>query len=307
MKKQRILITGSSGMLGTDLCYKCLEKYEVYGVDIIEPKTTDSIKFFKLDITNRSEIIEFIKRIKPNLVIHTAAYTDVDGCEESKEKAFNINAGGTQNVALGCKHAGSLLFYISTDFVFDGKKSAPYTEEDLPNPINIYGESKLKGEKFIEEILEKFVIVRSSWLFGKYGTNFVNTILESTKREKEIEVVTDQIGSPTYTKDLATAIIKLAECIIDKSTFGLYHITNSGSISWHKYAEEIMEYANIVDVKIIPITSGELNRLAKRPEMSILDRGRYQKTTGDKMRNYKEALKEYILRESIYQVRGESS
>jgi len=288
--KRRVLVTGACGMLGRAFMRQLSEMYAVTGLDL--RKDNDALA---VDITDKKNIIREIKKIKPNIVIHTAAYTNVDGCEENNKEAFNINVAGTQNVALGCNGVNSLLVYISTDFVFDGEKSTPYTEKDAPNPINAYGKSKLEGERCIREILNKFLIVRSSWIFGKYGANFVDAILQKAGKEKEIKVVADQVGSPTYAEDLAGAIIKLMECIINKPTGGVYHIANSGSTSWDNYAREILSYSDISDVKIDSITANELARPAKRPKMSMLDNSLYQATTGNGMRNYREALKEYIL------------
>jgi len=288
--KKRVLVTGACGMLGRAFMRQLSETYAVTGLDLKKDNNAVII-----DITDKRNIIREIKKIKPDVVIHTAAYTNVDGCEENKKDVFNINVTGTQNVALGCNEVNSLLVYISTDFVFDGEKSAPYTEKDTPNPISVYGKSKLEGERCIGEILNKFTIVRSSWIFGKYGANFVDAILQKAEKEKEIKVVAGQVGSPTYVEDLAGAIIKLMECIIDRPTGGIYHITNSGSTSWDNYAREILRYSDISNVKINSITANELARPAKRPKMSMLDNSLYQATTGNGMRNYREALKEYIL------------
>ena len=298
--KDRILITGASGMLGTDLCLNFLKKYDVCGADLAGPKIKErcpaQVKFYKLDITDRLGTIKLINDIKPAIVVHAAAYTDVDGCEKDKSAAFNVNADGAGNVALGCKKINATLFYISTDFVFDGKKTEPYTEDDDTNPINIYGESKLAGERLVVQNAGSHVIVRTSWLFGKCGKNFVDTIIGLAKTRKEIKVVDDQIGSPTYTADLAKAIFKLAEITMAKPVKDIYHISNNGKVSWYEYTRRILEYAHIADVKVTPITSEELDRPAKRHKMSALNNSRYQKTTHDKMRDYNEALQEYLIK-----------
>ena len=292
--KKRILITGSSGMLGAALCNVCSENYEIYGVDTISPCIKNAIEFAILDITDEAGTIEFIGHIKPDFIIHAAAYTDVDGCEGSEEKAYAINSSGAQNVASAAKEIGAFLFCISTDFVFDGKKNTPYTEQDEPHPINIYGQSKLEGEKAIAEVLDKYAIIRTSWLFGKGGRNFVDAILAQAGKKKELKVVKDQAGSPTYTGDFAKAITELMRYTEKGPSERLYHVTNSGSVSWYEYAAEILDLAGLKNVKLSPITSSELNRPAMRPKMSILDNSRYQKLTGDTLRSYKEALKEYI-------------
>jgi len=250
------------------------------------------------DIADRKKVIEIVGEIQPDIIIHAAAWTDVDGCELDKEKAYRVNFDGTKNVALACSKAGAILIYISTDFVFDGKKKIPYKEEDRPHPINIYGASKLKGEEAIKKILKNYFILRTSWLYGKHGKNFVDTILDKTKREKMLKIVDDQIGSPTYAKDLAKAIHVLLDKICkDKGSRikgqGIYHISNSGSVSWYEYAKEILRLARY-KTKVVSILSKELTRPARRPAMSILNNSRFIKFTSYRMRHWKEALKEYL-------------
>ena len=194
----RTLITGASGMLGVDLVDVLSKEHEVTGIDIRDPGSwildLGSVKFSKADITNKNGIIKAICGARPEVVIHTAAYTDVDGCEKNRDLAYKVNGMGTQNVVLACKACKALLVYISTDFVFDGEKKEPYRESDKPNPLSTYGKSKLEGEKYISLLLNKYFIIRTSWLFGKYGRNFVKTILKLLQEEKELKVVDDQIG-----------------------------------------------------------------------------------------------------------------
>jgi len=292
--KKRVLITGSSGMLGSALCDRCLDEYEVYGADIIESAAIKKGKFFKLDITDQLKTTALIKELKPDLVVHSAAYADVDACEGDEQKACEINTVGTQSIASGCRYTGAFLFYISTDFVFDGKKDSAYTEQDRPNPVNAYGRSKLGGEKAVEDLLDKYMIIRSSWLFGKNGKNFVDAILRHAGEKKGLKVVSDQTGSPTYTEDLAEAIVKLIRSSLTNPSSGICHITNSGAVSRYEYAREILNCAGIKNVTLTSIKSGALNCPARRPKMSALDNGRYHKLTGDKLRDYKEALKEYL-------------
>ena len=291
--KKHILITGSSGMLGRALCQELSSKYEVTGMDIVklEAQSSKLKGFIECDITDREKTIAEIISIKPDIVIHAAAYTDVDGCERNYEKAHRVNALGTETVALACHNCSALLWYISTDFVFDGEKKSAYTESDRPNPINIYDQSKLEGEKYVQSILKDFLVLRSSWLFGRGGRNFVDILLEKTKDEKRIEVVNDQFGSPTYAKDLARAIGKLID--LGKRAGGIYHITNSGSCSWYEFALSIKDLAKL-DTNIVPISSEQYRSPARRPKMSILENRRYQKVSGEKLRHWKEALKEYL-------------
>ena len=298
-------------MLGIDLSDELSKSYELYGVDRVPPglsarraggkgRGSRVKEFFDCDIADAQKILEIITRIKPDIVVHTAAMTDVDDCETGKDKAYKINAAGAANVAKACGKTGSVLIYISTDFVFDGKKKEPYGESDKPNPLGVYGDSKLKGERAVAKCLKNYFILRTSWLYGANGKNFVDTIIARAKTEEALKVVDDQVGSPTYTKDLAKAI----HALLDKISFqlsafsfqlyGTYHVSNSGSVSWFEYAREILRLAGS-GAKVIPISSGELNRPARRPAMSVLDNSKFVKFTGYKMRNWKDALKDYIF------------
>jgi len=301
---KRILITGSSGMLGVDLCKELCVDYELIGVDIAKAISTYSYR--KCDITNKQEIFQVVKKARPNVVVHAAAMTDVDGCELNPEKARRINSEGAKNAALACKAADAALIYISTDFVFDGKKKSPYKETDKTNPISVYGDSKLKGEEAIKKAVKKHFILRTSWLYGKHGKNFVDTILAKAKGEKVLKVVDDQVGSPTYTKDLAKAIRALLDRVTKSPShqvtcsrprfsapYGIYHVSNSGKVSWFDYAKEILRLAKM-PAKIVPISSEELDRPASRPAMSVLDNSKFIKFTGYRMRSWQEALKEYV-------------
>jgi len=292
----KILITGSKGMLGRALCENLVDVYDVVGVDI-NPGVVKFEKYIRShevwNITNHEEFLSKIRIKQPDVVIHAAAYTDVDGCEseEGQRQAEKVNVLGTKNVAQACKECNCLLIYVSTDFVFDGEKNSPYIESDPPNPINAYGKSKLEGEKLVQSILEKFIIVRSSWLFGKGGKNFVSSILQKAKRKEEIKVVSDQRGSPTYTLDLASAIAKLIQ--FSNEAGGIYHITSSGSCSWYEFALAIKELAGL-NVNITPVSSKEYPSPTKRPKMSALNNQRYLKLAGESLRNWKQALKEYL-------------
>jgi dTDP-4-dehydrorhamnose reductase len=296
--KKRILITGSSGMLGIDLWQELDRDYEVYGLDRIQNTEYRIQRFCKADITKKRDVIEAIAGTKPDIVIHAAAWTDVDGCERDKDKAYKVNSEGTRNVALGCKETGAVLVYMSTDFVFDGRKRRPYKETDRTNSLSVYGDSKLKGEEAVKKILERYFILRTSWLYGKNGRNFVDTILKKAKTKKVLKVVDDQVGSPTYTKDLAKAIHKLLNVFFTSderlaTSDGIYHVSNTGSVSWYEYAKEILRLAGL-KTKVIPISSKELARPAKRPAMSVLDNTKFARFTGHKMRPWKKALEEYL-------------
>jgi len=281
----RILITGASGMLGRDLVEALSEEHEVVGLDIKGSRfTVHGLRFIVCDITVREKIIKAICDVRPEIVIHAAAYTDVDGCEKNKNLAYKVNGIGAQNVTLACKECKASIAYISTDFVFDGEKKEPY------------GKSKLEGEKHISLLLDRYFIIRTSWLFGRHGRNFVNTILKVAEEKKELKVVNNQVGSPTYTKDLVYAIQKL---ITDHrspiTNFGIYHISNSGSCSWYEFAQEIIHTSHISHPPSLkPVSSEESNRPAKRPKFSVLDNNRYIQTVGEPLRPWQEALGEYL-------------
>ena len=251
----RVLVTGANGMLGQDLC-PILKKqgYEVIKTDIQD-----------LDITDFFVCKSKISEISPDIVIHCAAYTDVEGAEKDFETAQKINVFGTENIAKICAKNNIILVYISTDYVFDGEKNLPYTTQDIPNPINNYGLTKFQGEKLVKELCVKHYIIRTSWLYGINGKNFVNTMLKLTKDNKEIKVVTDQIGSPTWSVELSEKIIE----IIRNKTFGIYHVSGEGCVSWHDFAQEIFAIKGL-KVNLLPCLSSEYTQFAKRPKYSVL-------------------------------------
>lgn len=279
----RILVIGAKGMLGRDLV-KILSssayKNEVTGWDLEE-----------IDIQKEGETIVKINDFSPEIVINAAAFTDVDASEILVEKVFAINAEGMKHVALGALRCGAKVVYISTDYIFDGKKGEPYIETDHPNPLNTYGESKLKGERYVQELVEDTLIIRTQWLFGEYGKNFVNSILKLAKEKNSLSIVNDQIGSPTYTLDLSWAIAEL----IQRNLKGIFHVSNQDCCSWFEFAETILQLMGIKDVKLIPISSGQLDRKARRPSYSVLSNQKLERETGIKLRSWKEALKDYLI------------
>lgn len=297
-KRKKILVTGSNGMLGIDLCNKLSSDYDVVGLDVKEARGS-----ITCDITDKGRVIKSIRETKPDLIIHTAAWTDVDGCEKDPNRACKINVDGTENVVLSARELKLPLVHISTDFVFDGKKRSPYTEEDQPNPESVYAQSKLEGEKKVRK-LEKFLILRTGWLYGKNGKNFVSAILKMAKNKKELKVVNDQTGSPTYTKDFAEAVGNLLKAYEIQDTryaiHEIFHITNKGMISWFEYAKEILKMSGLHNVKVIPITTTQLGRAAKRPLYSVLDNDKFEKATNFMMRPWQEALKEYLNEATTY-------
>jgi dTDP-4-dehydrorhamnose reductase len=275
----KILVTGGKGVLGSDLIKILSPSFDVRGSTRAD-----------FDITDYSQTIDYLRDKKPDIVVHSAAYTKVDDCESHPETAYKVNETGTKNVASGCKEINARLIYISTDYIFNGKKNTPYLENDSPNPLSVYGDSKLKGEQAIQGILRDFIIIRTSWLFGKNGNNFIKAILKQAEKTKTIKVVNDQTGSPTYTIDLSYAI----ERLISSNAKGIFNITNSGDCSWYQFAKKILEYAGIKDIEVIPITSEELKRPAIRPAYSVLDCSKFRKTTNYQMRQWEDALKDYL-------------
>jgi len=263
----KTLIIGSNGMLGSDLCKVFPDAVKLTHQD--------------LDITDREQVIESILKIKPDVVINAAAYTNVDGCEDNKELAFQVNGYGPGYIAEACARVGAKLVHFSTDYVFDGSKKE-YVESDIPNPINVYGHSKLLGEKKIIENMDDYRIVRISWLFGIHGKNFVETMLKLSGEMDTVKVVNDQFGKPTYTMDLANKIRETIE--LDP---GIYHITNDGVCSWYEFASSIID-------NLIPCTSEEFPRKAKRPKYSVLTN-----TKTEPMRHWREALKDYLQERNI--------
>lgn len=295
----KILITGSSGMLGIDLTSELKRKYDVIGTDLIRKPQSGVESFYKADIIDRKAISDIVRKVSPDITIHTAAWTDVDGCENDRNKAYVINTEGAGNVAMACGSASSRMIYISTDFVFDGKKRRPYRESDKPNPLSVYADSKLKGELAVAGSLKEHFILRTGWLYGKNGKNFVDTIIKKSKSDGLVKVVDDQVGSPTYTVDLAKAIKALIDRIFimlpehQDAGYGIYHVSNSGRVSWYRYAKAILRLRKI-KAKVIPISSEELARPASRPAMSVLNNSKFKKFTGHRMRAWKNALGEYL-------------
>lgn len=252
----KILVTGAKGMLGQDLCPILEdEDYDVVETDI------DS-----LDITNYEQVKEILAKEKPDYVIHCAAYTNVDGAEEDLMTATRINVKGTENIARACAENYITMIYVSTDYVFDGNKKEPYLPEDQPNPINNYGLTKLKGEDAVKKFCDQYYIVRTSWLYGHHGKNFVETMIENAEKP-ELKVVDDQIGCPTWTVELSNGIVDLID---EEPDYGTYHICGSGKTSWFGFAKEIFKQTKL-NVNLIPCKTEECQRPARRPKYSVME------------------------------------
>lgn len=222
------------------------------------------------DIAHIQQIGGAIEQARPEVVIHTAAFTVVDDCEIQPDLAFRVNADGSRNVALACRKLGISMLYVSTDYVFDGEKKEPYVESDVPNPISVYGRSKLGGERHVSQLLERYWIVRTSWLFGPHGKNFTQVILERAQEGAVLPVVDDQVGSPTYTEDLAAKL----EQIIERGKSGIYHVSNQGACSRFEFAQEILRQVGMDPARVVPIPTSVSKRPARRPRDSRLANAR---------------------------------
>jgi len=276
------LITGSNGMLGRDLTSHLQARHQVVPADLPQ-----------VDITNLGLLQPTFASTQPDVVVHTAAFTAVDDCERRPDLAFQVNAQGARNVALACRSASLPMLYLSTDYVFDGQKPTPYLEDDLPNPLNVYGRSKLQGERHVTELLPAAWIVRTSWLFGPWGKNFVRTILQRAQQGESLRVVDDQIGAPTYTMDLAEKL----EQIMMRGKPGIYHVTNLGYCSWFEFAQEILRQAGLSHVPLFPIPTSASDRPALRPPNSRLAHTRLECEGLGLLPPWQDALTRYLLRE----------
>ncbi len=284
----KILITGSSGQLGSEF------------VELFKNEDLKALPHSELDITDFERVKNFVEDFRPDILINTSAYHIVDECEDYPEKAFLVNSIAVRNLAILSKKIGFILVHFSTDYVFDGKKRSPYHEDDQPSPLSVYGLSKLCGEIFIKNICDKFYIVRTCGLYGAKGKggkggNFIERILKKLEEGKELKIVSDQIVTPTHTKELAE---KVKALIIKKSPFGLYHMTNEGECSWFEFSKKVFELMGI-EAEIKPVSSEELSLKAKRPKYSVLDNRNMRLAGITDFKHWSEALKDYI-REKEY-------
>lgn len=275
----KILVTGVKGQLGYDVV-KALESrgYQPVGVDREE-----------MDLMNNNMIQNFIMNLKPEAIIHCAAYTAVDQAEEEVEICYQINAEAVKVIAECAKTLDIPMIYISTDYVFDGTKASEYVETDIPNPINVYGASKLKGEQYVQQLLEKFYIVRISWVFGINGNNFIKTMQRLGNEHDELNIIHDQVGSPTYTADLASLLVDM----IETNRYGIYHATNEGYCSWYEFAAEIFKQSQL-DVTLHPITTDQYKTKAKRPLNSKMSKQKLSDYGFHRLPTWQEALKNYL-------------
>lgn len=275
----KVLVTGVKGQLGYDVVKRLnMLNIDCKGVDIDD-----------FDLTNKQQVTDYITEYSPDAIIHCAAYTAVDRAQDDKELCYSVNVLGTGNVAGAAKQIDAKLIYISTDYVFSGEGTNFYKPEDAKNPMSHYGLTKSLGEDEITKLMEKYFIVRTSWVFGINGNNFVKTMLRMGKEQEEVNVVADQIGSPTYTYDLARLLCDM----VQSEKYGIYHATNEGVCSWADFAKEIMTLGNR-KCKINPITTEEYPAKAKRPKNSRMSKDKLQEKGFSKLPPWQDAVKRYI-------------
>jgi dTDP-4-dehydrorhamnose reductase len=288
----RVALIGADGQLGTDIN----NYFKKQGVEVV-----GLIGLKDIDICNYVESRNTLKKIRPGIVINTAAFNEVDRCEDDAMPAFNVNVVGVRNLALICREIDVPLMHFSTDYVFDGKKNTPYTEDDCPAPLSMYGISKLAGEYVLRYIFDKYYIARLSGLYGRTGsvgkgsTNFVEQVIKMAETRKEMKVVNDQVLTPTSTVDAAEKIFELMQT----EKYGIYHMTNTGSCSWYEFACEIAKLMKL-DIKIIPVTTEQFGAKARRPHYSVLDNLHLREIGLADMRCWKEALRDYIKEKTSY-------
>ena len=291
--KKIILLFGAKGMLGQALAKRLNRKYKIIAPGHPECNVAD----FK-------QVARIFSRYQPWLALNTAALTNVDACEDNPKKARAVNARGAYNIAKAAGKYNSIAAQISTDYVFSGRKDRPYQENDRAHPVNIYGKTKLEGERLLRKTVKKHIIIRTSWLFGEGKDNFVNNIIERSQKEAVLKIANDKFSSPTYTLDLARAIAEIINILDDSAyqdrVYGTYHISNSGYCSWYGWARYILKKAKVkAKVKVEPIKMGQINFKAKRPVFSALDNTKYARLTGKPLRKWQEAVKDYIEREHM--------
>ena len=293
-----VLVTGASVQLGQSLQFLAKSQFSI---NIKNQKENDLEFIFcnstELDITDSNNVQNIFDKYKPNFCINTAAYTAVDKAESEPEKAYLINVVGAKNLAAACNQYNATLLHISTDFVFDGSKKSPYTEIDLPNPAGVYGQTKLEGEKAVQEICAKHYIIRTSWVYSQFGNNFLKTMLRLASEKDSLSVVNDQIGTPTNAVDLAAVLIKIIQNSIQyptKNNYGIYNFSNEGYCSWYDFAKKIFEFNNS-KINLQPIATSGYPTPAKRPIYSVLDKSKIKNTFNLQIKTWQESLITVIL------------
>lgn len=277
----KILVLGHRGTMGSDLMLRMGGAHDITGKDIDD-----------FDISVEEECRRVIEDSSPDVVINAAACTNVDGCEADHDRCFAVNAVGVKNVALACGREGIRIVQFSTDCIFDGRKPSPYIEEDEPAPLNVYGASKLEGERFLQAFSDRWLLIRTSWLYGRNGGNFMKTLLTEAEHAKSIDAASDQIGSPTHSWDLAGAV----QLLIERGDQGIYHLTNRGRCSRYEFACKVLQYAGKTDVAVRALPLEELCRPAVVPAQIVLSCRKFFETTGRTMRFWQIALQDCLTR-----------
>ncbi|MEO5987286.1 MAG: dTDP-4-dehydrorhamnose reductase [Candidatus Eisenbacteria bacterium] len=273
------MVTGAGGMLA----HAVLPLLEAHGHEVLALRHAD------VDVTRCEQVRQHAQAFRPQWLVHLAAFTNVDACESDADRAYVVNGLGARNSSMAAADVGAGLIALSTDYVFDGATRAPRREHDIVGPLSVYGRSKLAGERGAREVNMRHIIVRTQWLYGAGGRNFVDTILAKARAGEPLSVVDDQTGAPTWTGDLAQALVQLLE----RGEYGTYHVTNSGECTWHEFAVEICHQAGI-EAKIARLSSEELARPARRPAYSVLHNGWYRHVTGQNMPAWRDALASYL-------------
>ncbi|MFC5469678.1 dTDP-4-dehydrorhamnose reductase [Cohnella suwonensis] len=276
--KITLLVTGANGQLGQELVRLGDDRVNIVGYGREQ-----------LDVTNLLQCREAVAAVRPDAIIHAGAYTAVDKAESEPDEAYRINAIGTRNLTLAANEQGTKLCYISTDYVFDGTASLPYNEYDNTNPQSIYGKSKRAGEVLLQSLCDHYFIVRTSWVYGKYGNNFVKTMLKLASERDSVTVVHDQIGSPTYTYDLGRFLIEL----VQTEAYGIYHASNTGTCTWYEFARAIFEESGL-SVRTEPCTTEQFSRTTPRPAYSVMDHSAIRQNGLTDLRPWREGLKAFL-------------
>lgn len=294
----KILLTGASGLLGQDVWKVFTPHHDVLGLGRAKPAWILSSQWRPADLLDGRQAYTIVTKENPDLVIHCAAYNDVDGAEKDPEAAFKLNALGTRNLALACQRFDTILMAISTDYVFDGINPPPqgYREFDTLHPLNVYAESKRWGEIYIQQLINKYFIVRTSWLFGPGRPTFADKVVARARENKPVAAVRDMVGSPTYTPDLAKALYQLAQ----SERYGIYHLTSGGSCSRLELVTEVLRLHNMTDYRNVnPLLQSELKLLARRPIFSALENFVWRMDGFPALRSWKDALKEHVMKSQV--------
>lgn len=297
----KILITGAGGMLGTDLTLRLGSRHEVIASGRrLAPHLR--VPFHEVDLAEKRAVYHLLQSQKPEVVLHAAAMTEVDLCESERRQALTDNFDATRNVAEACNRIGALLIFFSTDFVFDGNQEGPYLETDAPHPLSVYGETKLLGERYVCLQSRRFLILRTSWLFGAHGDNFPKKILRQAEAGKAMRVVQDESGNPTYTVDLAEAVEIVLERLIHGKVKGeneIFHAANEGTVSRVDFARAILRKRNFPEDLIFPVEKSKVHSPAARPRNSALSTEKLKSRLGVRLRSWEEALGAYLQEEPI--------